>query len=155
MEHRVVWSTVQYGAPKEAQRRLGGRGGGEIEKNGKKNPTFGPRSMHGYFKNKSGHSVFYIYRFVQKLKWLYSGISKQIMTMRSILYFYSELRTQRASFVCVQLKGAQNCPASAASFVFTIEGSIEEFGEHSERWHTAYCLPKWLASELLPKRVPN
>ena len=56
----------------------------------KKKTTFGPRSILGYFKNKSGHSVFYIYRFVQKLKWLCSVIGKLRMTMRSIRYFLSE-----------------------------------------------------------------
>ena len=76
--------------------------------------------------------------------------------MRSIRYFLSEFRAQQASFVCVRPKEAPNCPANAASCVFTIEGSIEEFGERSERWHTVYCLSNWLASELLrPKRVPN
>ena len=34
--------------------------------------TFGPRSILGYFQNKSCHSVFYIYRLLQKLKWLCS-----------------------------------------------------------------------------------
>ena len=38
------------------------RGGAQItEKNEKNPPTFGPRSILGYFKNKSGHSVFFIY----------------------------------------------------------------------------------------------
>ena len=89
----------------------------------------------------------YITRFVQKLKWLRSIICRQRMTMRSIRYFLSEFRVQRASFICVRPQGASNCPASGASFVFTIEGSIEQFCERSELWHAVYCLPKWLASK--------
>ena len=36
-------------------------GAQSTEKNEKNPPTFGPRSILGYFKNKSGHSVFLIY----------------------------------------------------------------------------------------------
>ena len=62
------------GAPKEREHRS--EGGGDWKKRKKEKSTFGPRSKHVYFKSESGHSVFYIYRFVQELKWLCSVTCK-------------------------------------------------------------------------------
>ena len=54
--------STEGGAEGSAEGSTEARGGAQsTEKNEKTPPTFGPRSILGYFKNNSGHSVFFIY----------------------------------------------------------------------------------------------
>ena len=65
-EQRIVWST-ERSAERSTERSTEARGGGGEGDEKKTN-------ILSKIKNKSGHSVFYIYRIVQKFKWLCSVI---------------------------------------------------------------------------------